>query len=50
MIFCLADACELWHVLIDKADLARLAPRIREIAGMDLIGQTVVQAIQEQMG
>ncbi len=50
MIFSLADACELWHVLIDKADLTRLAPRIRQIAGMDLIGQVVVQAIQEQMG
>ncbi len=50
MIFSLADACELWPVLIDKADLARLAPRIRQIAGMDLIGQAVVQAIQERMG
>lgn len=50
LIFSLADACELWQVLIDKADLARLAPRIRQIAGMDLVGQAVVQAIQGRMG
>ena len=47
MIISLADACELWHVLISEADRARLAPKIKQIAGMDLIGQAVVRAIQQ---
>lgn len=50
MIISLADACELWHALIDEADLARLVPKIRQIAGMDLIGQAVIRAIQQEKG
>lgn len=49
MIMSLADACDLWPSLIhDSETLARYAPRIKQIARMDLIGQAVTQAIHDQ--
>ena len=49
MIMSLADACDLWPSLIHEPEtLARYAPRVKQIARMDLIGQVVTQAIHER--
>ena len=45
MIVCLADACALWPGLLEESTRIRLAPRIAQIARMDLIGQAVARAI-----
>ncbi len=46
MIISLADACHLWRGLIEEESLATLAPRIRQVARMDCIGQAVVRSVQ----
>ena len=41
MIISLVDTCLLWPVLIDESRFDLLAPRIQQIARLDLIGQAV---------
>lgn len=48
MIIGLIDTCSLWGGLIDEAALARLAPRIRQVARMDLIGQAVARVMNRR--
>ena len=48
MIVSLAEACALWPSLLDESACARLAPKIAQIAKMDLIGQAVTRAIHLQ--
>lgn len=48
MIVSLAEACSLWPSLLDAHTHARLAPKIAQIAKMDLIGQAVTRAIRRQ--
>ena len=44
----LAAACDLWLGLTHNSDvLARQAPRIQQMARMDMIGQSVTQAIHD---
>jgi len=35
------DTCMLWPILIDESRFDLLAPRIQQIARLDLIGQAV---------
>ena len=46
-IICLADACALWPGLIHERELARLRPRIAQVARLDLIGRSVAHTIRE---
>ena len=46
-IICLADACALWPGLIVERELARLKPRIAQVARLDLIGRSVAHTIRE---
>lgn len=48
MIVSLAEACALWPSLLDESAHARLAPKIAQIAKMDLIGQAVTLAIRRR--
>ena len=48
MIVSLAEACALWPSLLDESACVRLAPKIAQIAKMDLIGQAVTRAIHRQ--
>ena len=41
MIISLVDTCMLWPILIDESRFDLLAPRIQQIARLDLIGQAV---------
>ena len=50
MIISLADTCSLWQGLIEAASLARLQPKIRQIARLDLIGQAVARVLDERQG
>ncbi len=47
MIISLADTCGLCHGLIDASELARLTPKITQIARLDLIGQAVARVMDE---
>ena len=46
MIISLANACALWHGLIDAAVYAKLATKIEQYAAMDLIGREVARIIR----
>ena len=48
MIIGLVDTCSLWGGLNDEAALARLSPRIRQVARMDLIGQAVARVMNRR--
>ena len=50
MIVSLADSCALWPGLLEECARIRLAPRIAQIARMDLIGQAVARAIDSGDG
>ena len=50
MIISLADTCELWCGLMDESSQARLAPKICQIANMDLIGQAVARVMTQGQG
>ena len=50
MIVSLADSCALWLGLLEESARIRLAPRIGQIARMDLIGQAVARAIRSDDG
>lgn len=45
MITALTDACGLWQHLLDPETFAVVKPRIKELAGIELIGQAVVREI-----
>lgn len=47
MIISLADTCGLCHGLIGASELARLTPKITQIARLDLIGQAVARVMDE---
>ncbi len=47
MIISLADTCGLCRGLIDASELARLTPKITQIARLDLIGQAVARVMDE---
>jgi len=48
MIISLVDSCSLWRGLIDEAGLVRFAPKIRQIARMDLIAQAVARVVLQE--
>ena len=50
MIISLAETCELWNGLVDDAALPCLAPRIRDLAQLDLIGQAVARVLDARRG
>ena len=50
MIISLADTCDLWRGLMNDSSHARLAPKIGQIANMDLIGQAVARAMDLDRG
>ncbi len=50
MIISLVDMCMLWPVLIDEVRFELLAPRIGQIARMDLIGQAVTRVVSDWWG
>jgi len=47
MLICLADACGIFRVLLSGKELANLVPRIEQVTRLDLIGQTMVRAIDD---
>ena len=47
MLTCLADACGIFRVLLSGKELASLVPRIEQVTRLDLIGQTMVRAIDD---
>ncbi|MCY3805828.1 MAG: GPP34 family phosphoprotein, partial [bacterium] len=47
MLICLADACGIFRVLLSGKELASLVPRIEQVTRLDLIGQTMVRAIDD---
>ncbi len=47
MIISLADTCGLCRGLIGPSELARLTPKITQIARLDLIGQAVARVMDE---
>ena len=50
MIVSLADSCALWPGLPEESARIRLAPRIAQIARIDLIGQAVARTIRSGDG
>ena len=46
VIICLANACNLWRLLIHPRELTRMKPRIAQIVKLDLIGQSVTRTIR----
>lgn len=49
MIISLVDTCMLWPGLIDEFRYELLAPRIRQIARLDLIGQAVARVVSRKL-
>ncbi len=47
MIICLADACGIFSHMLSRQEHARAAERIAQVSQLDLIGQTMSQAIFE---
>ncbi len=47
MIICLADACGIFPRLLSRQEHARAADRIAQVSQLDLIGQTMSQAIHD---
>ena len=47
VIICLADACALLDSLLRPTELARLRPRIAQVAKLDLIGQSVTRVVRQ---
>lgn len=47
MLICLADACGIFRVLLSGKELANLVPRIEQVTRLDLIGRTMVRAIDD---
>lgn len=47
MLICLADACGIFRALLSGRELADLAPRIAQVTRLDLIGQSMVRAIDD---
>ena len=47
MLICLADACGIFRALLSGRELANLTPRIEQVTRLDLIGQTMVRAIDD---
>ena len=47
VIICLLDASNMLRTLLGQAELARLRPRIEQIARLDLIGQATTKLIRE---
>ena len=47
VVITLAHACGIFHRILSKAELAQVKPRIALISQLDLIGQSVVRAIQQ---
>ena len=47
VIICLADACNIFASLLSRQELNRAAPRIDQVAKLDLIGQAMSQAIYD---
>ena len=45
MIIALADTCDLWQNQFDQETFTTVEPRIKSFAGLELIGQAVVQEI-----
>ncbi len=48
MIIALADACGLWQHIFDPETFTTVEPRIKNFAGIELIGQAVVQEIVKE--
>ncbi len=47
MLICLADACGIFRALLSGRELAELTPRIEQVTRLDLIGQSVMRAIDD---
>jgi Golgi phosphoprotein 3 len=47
MLTALAEACDMFRYLLSGPQLAQAAPRIAQVARMDLIGQSVAKAVTE---
>ncbi len=47
MLICLADACGIFRALLSARELTEVTPRIDQVARLDLIGQTMVRAIDD---
>ncbi|MDE2844308.1 MAG: GPP34 family phosphoprotein [Chloroflexota bacterium] len=47
MIICLADACGIFPRILSRQEHARAAERIAQVSRLDLIGQTMSQAIHD---
>jgi hypothetical protein len=47
MIICLSDACGIFPRLLSRQEHARAADRIAQVSQLDLIGQTMSQAIHD---
>ena len=47
VIICLADACGILSELLSRRELDAAAPRIEQVRRLDLIGQTMTQAIRD---
>lgn len=47
VLVALAQACDLFRHILSDHELASAAPRIEQVARMDLIGQAVVKAVAE---
>ena len=47
MIICLADACGIFPCLLSRQEHSRAADRIAQVSQLDLIGQTMSQAIHD---
>ena len=47
VIICLADACDVFKNILSQSELSEVQDRIELIGKMDLIGQSVTEAIQK---
>ncbi len=47
MLICLADACGIFRALLAGRELAEVTPRIEQVTRLDLIGRTMVRAIDD---
>ena len=47
VIFCLMNACDMFHTLLGPFELNRMQPRIDNVSKLDLIGQTTTELIRE---
>lgn len=47
MLICLADACGIFRALLSGRELTEVTPRIEQVTRLDLIGQTMVRAIDD---